>query len=660
MRDIDFAALLEPVARRLWGEPNRKLSSARELRWGSNGSRSVNRAQGTWYDHEATEGGGTLDLIAREAGHTGKDAIDWLEHEHLIGKTNGKTKNGSAGKIVATYDYTDEAGELLFQVVRKENPKTFLQRRPNGAGGWTWKLGDTRRVLFNLPRVIEAVSLEQPIIVCEGEKDCLNLARLNIVATTNPGGAGKWRKEYTDTLRDADVVILPDADEPGRKHAAAVARSLAGTAKRVRLIELPGLPEKGDVSDWLAGGGTADELWRIIESAPDWRSEAAEATPPDNLHWHGEQTETAVRSWLVDGLLPETGTALLAGQWGVFKTFIALDLSGAVMAGTCFINLPIARRGGVLFVAAEGASEIPVRLQAVLETKYPGVGRAPFAWLDACPQLIDDTSLAELEAAAKKADTKMREQWGVPLTLITIDTIVASAGYAKGGDENDAALNQTIMARLAQLSRSTGALVLGIDHFGKNAETGIRGSSAKEGGADVVLAALGERSLAGAVSKTRLAARKRRAGPSGEEFPFTVRVVDLGADRSGKPVTSLGVDWSREPEKPASTAKPDAWSKSLRLLRRTLMNVLATDAAKDMRPFNDGLFVRAIDQEIVRIEFYRSFVADGDAAQKQAAKRQAFRRAMRNAQDRNLIGIREIDAVTFVWLASPSTQEPSA
>src|SRR6516162_8211236 len=96
------------------------------------------------------------------------------------------------------------------------------------------------------------------------------------------------------------------------------------------------------------------------------------------------------RAWLVENLLPECGKGLVAGQWGAYKTFTVLDLAAAVMCGGVFIDFPIVRRGGVLFVATEGSSEIAVRLRAVLETKYPDVrGRMPFAWMETCPRLLD-------------------------------------------------------------------------------------------------------------------------------------------------------------------------------------------------------------------------------------------------------------------------------
>ena len=153
--------------------------------------------------------------------------------------------------VVATYDYTDAEGNLLYQVVRRSD-KSFLQRRPDGRGGWIWNIQDTPRVLYNLPRVASA-PVEDWVFVVEGEKDVDNLRAMNIVATTNSGGAGKWHQVADDSvLHGRRIAIIPDNDTPGREHAHQVATALHGRAKVVRVVELPDLPEKGDVSDWLA------------------------------------------------------------------------------------------------------------------------------------------------------------------------------------------------------------------------------------------------------------------------------------------------------------------------------------------------------------------------------------------------------------------------
>lgn len=157
--------------------------------------------------------------------------------------------NGSAKKIIATYDYTDEQGALLFQVVRYE-PKDFRQRRADG----TWGLGDTRRVLFNLPAVVKS----DRICLVEGERDVISLIARGFVATCNPMGAGKWDPSYTESLRGKAVMIVPDNDAPGRKHAYNVAKELLPAAKLVMLREIPA-PSK-DVTDWLATGKALTDI----------------------------------------------------------------------------------------------------------------------------------------------------------------------------------------------------------------------------------------------------------------------------------------------------------------------------------------------------------------------------------------------------------------
>jgi len=184
---------------------------------------------------------------------------------------------------VASYPYTDEAGTLLFEVCRMD-PKDFRQRKPDATAqdGWTWKTAGVRKVLFRLPELIEAVGCGETIHIVEGEKDVLALVAAGFAATCNPGGALKWRDDYNEALRGADVVVIADKDTPGREHAALVARSLHGIAKRIRVVELPdtnGKPVK-DAADFFAAGGTAEQLRRLVDAAPDWQPEAASTVAP--------------------------------------------------------------------------------------------------------------------------------------------------------------------------------------------------------------------------------------------------------------------------------------------------------------------------------------------------------------------------------------------
>jgi putative DNA primase/helicase len=166
--------------------------------------------------------------------------------------------------IIATYDYHDATGKLLFQVVRLD-PKDFRQRRPNGTG-WVWNMEGIERVPYRLPELLNS----NEIYISEGEKDCDFLAERGLVATTNPGGAGKWRDSYSRWFEGRHAIILPDNDQAGRDHAMDVARKLKGHAASLRILELPNLPPKGDVSDWLANGGTIEDLEDLARATPSW------------------------------------------------------------------------------------------------------------------------------------------------------------------------------------------------------------------------------------------------------------------------------------------------------------------------------------------------------------------------------------------------------
>ena len=299
MPDLEYQELIEPVARALLGEPNERLSKPNELRFGTHGSVAVDLAKGTFYDHESNEGGGVLDLvrIKIDSAKTRADAAKWLEHAGFVQggkKSNGhdqNLKNTNQQKtphtcleptpshevmkswpseqqtmqtVAAAYDYCDEAGALVFQVLRYE-PKTFRQRRPEGSG-WSWSVKGVRVLPYRLPELLADPAAT--VFLVEGEKDADRLASLGLVATCNAGGAGKWKKEHSEFLRSRRVVVLPDNDSAGAKHAQQVERSLRGIAAEVQTLVLPNLPDKGDVSDWLDAGGTAEELVALASTDP--------------------------------------------------------------------------------------------------------------------------------------------------------------------------------------------------------------------------------------------------------------------------------------------------------------------------------------------------------------------------------------------------------
>lgn len=227
----------------------------------TNPSMAVNIEKGLFYCHACKEKGDLFKLYQKVRNVDSGTALKEM------GLMAGIVTDNSQHKIDCIYPYTDETGKLLYEVIRYI-PKTFKQRRPDGNGGYIWNMKDVVLVPYNLPKIIDA----NTVCICEGEKDCDTLMRLGLVATTNPGGAGKWPETFSIYFVGKDVVIICDNDQAGRNHGYDVAAKLYGHAKSIKIIKfLPGVPEKGDVSDWLKiEGNSKDSLLCLVEKAPTW------------------------------------------------------------------------------------------------------------------------------------------------------------------------------------------------------------------------------------------------------------------------------------------------------------------------------------------------------------------------------------------------------
>lgn len=166
------------------------------------------------------------------------------------------------------YEYTKN-GTPLFRMVRGPE-KSFACEYPDSSGNWIPGLGGAdNKVLFGLPELLKAIEDKEEIFAVEGEKDVLTMRTLGLVATTNPFGAGKWIESFTSSLQGArQLYIIPDEDKPGLDHARQVATSVSKANISVSIVRLPGMVNGQDVTDWVAAGGTKEQLLQLAKAAP--------------------------------------------------------------------------------------------------------------------------------------------------------------------------------------------------------------------------------------------------------------------------------------------------------------------------------------------------------------------------------------------------------
>lgn len=521
-----LASGIEATARHFWGDPNKALCGRGELRWGQHGSRSIDLEKGVWHDHEAGIGGGVLALVEREARLKGRDAVDYLRQRVgiEIEEEPANDVRPVPKKVVASYDYRDETGNLVFQVVRMA-PKDFRQRRPDASArdGWNWSVKGVKQVPY---RLADLWSLEGrgTVYVVEGEKDADRMASLGLVATCNAGGAGKWPAELPPYFDGLDVVILPDNDDAGRKHADMVAASLREYANSVRVLPLPGLTHKGDVSDWLDQGGDAEELSSLAARAPLWLP-----APPQSrfgaIQWSELDSVGIRQDWLVEDMVFEGDSCLIFGASGSGKSFLAVDMGLSIARGVPFLG-KATRQGAVLYQAGEGGKGLVKRLRAYRQERMV-VGDVPFILLPSRVNLFsEDGDGADLlqEIVAWKAVHP-------DLAAIFIDTLSCAS---PGANENSSEDMSRLLAFGDQVQK-LGVALFWVHH--KNAAGDReRGHTSLRANVDSAIEVNRDEE-----DNRTLKLVKIKDGEDGEKIGFDLQSVTIGTYDSGKPMTSCVV-----------------------------------------------------------------------------------------------------------------------
>lgn len=341
-------------------------------------SMSVNTQKQVWHCHVGCGGGSVIDLIAKFDNISPGDVL----------KRDGVQSNGHAAKAppidpnkfqtVATYDYHDALGGMVYQVVRQHAPdkdkpsgyvKTFRQRHPGANGSWVWSMDGVQRTLYRLPEILK----NKTIVIVEGEKDAETLVSMGFCATCNVGGAGKWMEGYSEDLAKKNVILCGDNDEPGDKHMKQVFDSVAGKAKTVKLVRIP--TEYKDVTDYTNGFPDKEIAKRAIQqlfdaaipfvrgvSLPIFQLSELEPLYQRHVSRMGE-TAFELSRWLpklsaLRSLVPGE-LALLLGATGIGKTAALSNLAVAAAP------LP------TLFFELELPAELMYERLLALKTKMP-------------------------------------------------------------------------------------------------------------------------------------------------------------------------------------------------------------------------------------------------------------------------------------------------
>jgi putative DNA primase/helicase len=408
-----------------------------------------------------------------------------------------KAKNVSR-KIVAVYPYHDKDGRYLYESVRYE-PKDFMARVKQADGKYVWNIKGIQRVLYRLPKLL-AYEGDGWIFIVEGEKDAGRLEKEGLEATTNVFGASAWEPEYSDSLVGFNVAIIPDNDKAGWEHVLEVAHTLVGKAQRIKIVPLPGVPLKGDVSDYLNAGHTADDLLRLVDAAMDWSPESGLKSPfeqePDhrpsesvnksaNLPTYegssidlpannevkpltlvstamSEVVSTPIE-WLWQGRFPLGMLSLLVGYPGKGKSFVSLDMAARVSRGAPWPDDTDAyQRPGLVY----------------LMNFEDDLARAIRPRLDACG--ADAARIHAFEGI--RTGDKVEKFFAVQshmalldgfwkdhpeLRMVIIDPLTSALG---DGDQNSNADIRRAMTALNAFAERTGVAVIGISHFAKRSD----------------------------------------------------------------------------------------------------------------------------------------------------------------------------------------------
>jgi hypothetical protein len=447
--------------------------------------------------------------------------------------------NSTRPTVNGEWIYRDAFEEPYLRVRRLQFPDG---RKAYPQAHWadsTWQDGAPKgaKLPYRLPEMMAADKAE-PVWITEGEKCAEAVAGLGLVATTASEGAGKWTADLNTWFRDRIVYILPDNDLPGARHADDVAKNLAGIAKAVCVVKLPGLALKEDVFDWITRGGTRDQLDQTAAPAAVWhpgngadpgidqgpdgiRQESGSASTKFKLVKLDDIKTSTTVDYAIKGLIPRKGLVIVWGPPKCGKSFKVFTWMMHVAMGRDYRGHRV-HQNEVAYLALEGQEGYPRRRDAFYgHYLEPGETVPLFNFCGVSLDLINDHQqlIADIRAQAPNVG------------CVTIDTLNRSLNGSESSDEDMAAYLKAADA----IKDEFNCVVIIIHHCGHNGER-PRGHSSLIGAADMQIAI--KKDDAGIVAATVELAKDM---PEGVTINSRLEVVELGIDQDGDPITSCVV-----------------------------------------------------------------------------------------------------------------------
>lgn len=456
-----------------------------------------------------------LDELAEWVGHGTRPEVNY-QREQLVRKA--KRVERDLGPQKGEWHYTDADATIIASVYRFEPEPGEKEFLPWDAVKRRWGNPDVRP-LYNLPEVLKSAR----VVVCEGEKAADALIGQGITATAVMGGCNSpLDRTDLEPLRGREVVIWPDADEPGRKFAAAFALAVQDIASGVRLVEPPAdVPQGWDAAD-------AEDAAAILGLA---EQPSAKQLAPLPLEWAGEASPVIDGFWLIDDWLPSSGIAAIYGHPGSGKSFLALSMAAHVASGRAWAGRHV-EKGLVLYVVAEGATGFRNRMFAMRESGEIA-GDAPLAYvatpIDMQAENGDVKALIQTIQVAAEAS-------GMKPAMIVLDTL--SKTFGAGKENTDDMVNY--INNCQRVASAFNCLTTVVHHRPKDTESkDLRGHSSLRGNVDTTI-------LVEAGDIKTATTLKQKDGEDHIQIRFRLNRVVIGHDRRGKEVSTCLVEITDE------------------------------------------------------------------------------------------------------------------